>query len=280
MHRVNLFKFTYASFIFMFCNISFEVSAQTTENLQPVLLNEFFEYQKNPHFEESEKIGTKIPYYARRMFEVRASRDPQELSAAKVYDETTSEEKRVLNPENSVIEKITLPESTKIRKVLDQLKIIYKTGITDNFTLLCTYLKESGTDLEDSAAIAINILNYNRLCFQLSVEESMPLNYVNQLNNLKNDLIFKPLHVYQIENQETYGVEQVQFIFNDILFRFFPMDQEEYYDSQLIVAVANLALRSKQSELRYYQLNDDYNVVLGTKEEITKLCTQFNLNIK
>jgi hypothetical protein len=249
----------------------------TKDRLDPVTVNEFFEYMKNPQFEKTEMIGGQIPYYARRMFEVRTSDAGSEIEKAKrtlerTLPKTEEDQDPIKRPEPDAAAK------AKIKKTLEAIETIYGAGGT-NVEELCTYLSESGTDLKEEKELALGILSFRKNCFKLSIEGGIPLNYIEELNSLSKDSIFVPTYMEQRTGAND-AVEQVQFIFNGILFRFQPMDQEGYFDSQLIVAAANLALRSKKSPERYYQLKDDVHVVLGTKEQVLKLAEKFGLELK
>jgi hypothetical protein len=251
---------------------------ETKKDLAPVTVNEFFEYLKNPQFEKTEMIGGEIPYYARRMFEVRTANASAELK--KVQNTIRRTLPKAEEDQDPI--KRTKPNAASLKKIqqtLDAIENIYGQRGT-NINELSTYLSESGTNLKDEKELALAVLTFKKNCFRLSIQDGMPLSYVEELNGLAKDSVFVPTYIEQRADEKTEEITEVQFIFNGIIFRFHPMSQEDYFDSQLITAAANLALRSKKSPERYYQLNDDVHVILGTKEQVLKLVERFGLKLK
>ncbi|MCE3226714.1 MAG: hypothetical protein K0S32_1265 [Bacteroidetes bacterium] len=251
---------------------------KSDNNLKGMTVDEFFEYTKNPVFQKSEMVGTIIPYYSRRMMEVKISGSPGDIQEAK---------EKFIKMQHDLIDEVHLGPSLSASKkqslktLATEVENVFMGKIKISFPKVEDYIvTHPYADISDKNNMTLTILKSHQLAFELSIEGGVPLDYTSEIAGLRNDSLFTPEYISQSVDEQSNVVNHAQFIFNDAVFRIYPMEQDDYYDSQIITAAANMALSYIRSDKRYYQLDDDRNVVLATKKEIDMLCRKFGWKIK
>jgi hypothetical protein len=253
-----------------------ENNQASSDNLAPVTVEEFFEYLKNPHFEESEKIADKIPHYARRMMEVRVTRDAAAVEKAKRASVPIPKPYPSDSP--SETKKPTEADKVKMQETLATLGKIYGQSLGLTADQVFDFMNTGWQfDPRMETDYPLAALSAAKLAFTMGVEGGYPVDYVREIYQLSKKGIFEPGYLSQVEVEEDEMpyAGSVQFVLQDVLFVFYPSKQDDYVDQQILLSAINLSLRCAGKKERYYALWDDGTAVVAEPGQFLALCEAF-----
>ncbi len=228
-----------------------------------------------------------IPWYAYRIPSVVVSNTKNEVNYKKSkWDTFNFDDSPKDQFGNPIVENVTTIVKEKITKVISILEDILVLKSYPDETYILNYIT-SKSDLESisNESILFAILHFNKMLVHYSAESQvLPINYkkIIETYSLNSHSKFIPTHFCQA-NESSDKVEFVQFKCMKKVYNFFPDNNDDYVDEQIVSAAINLALFNNGIEERFYDvINSDLQCIsiFLTPKEMVSLLQKFNFKIK